>query len=147
MQVNNETTKSSNSQNSESKLQTQKKLVEDLKVEWKQMWTQRYDDKERAEGVSANDYKALYVERGTIIHATKDFKALDFKDILNQHKVENPERYVQPDVNIGGWKRFIRTEVSSQQAKRSKSSQSRCLKKSADKQTKKSERRGWLHMK
>ena len=83
----------------EARVKAQKELVES-KVEWKLMWSKRFDDKVRAEGVSANDYTSLDLERGTIIHATRDFKALNFKEILEQHMVEDPDRYVQPNVEM-----------------------------------------------
>ena len=75
-----------------SKLDAQRALIEELKAQWKLLWSERYDDRVRAEGVSINDYAILDVEKGTIIHATKDFKSLNLKQILEKHKVENPER-------------------------------------------------------
>jgi hypothetical protein len=55
------------------RIKAQKELVEELKVQWKLLWSERFDDKVRAEGVSVSDYASLSVERGTIIHATRDF--------------------------------------------------------------------------
>ena len=72
------------------------------------MWSERFDDKVRAEGVSVSNYTCLRVEQGTIIHATKDFKALNFKEILKEHLVENPDRYIEPSNSIGGWNKFIK---------------------------------------
>ena len=40
----------------EGRVEEQKKLVEELKVQWKLLWSERFDDKVRAEGVSVNDY-------------------------------------------------------------------------------------------
>jgi hypothetical protein len=39
---------------------------------------ERFDDKTKAEGVSVANYSSLKVERGTVIHATRDFKPLNF---------------------------------------------------------------------
>ena len=80
--------------------ETQKQLIEELKAQWKLMWSERFDDSVRAEGVSVNEYAILDVEKGTIIHATKDFKILTLKQILEKHKIEKPHLYIQPDVNI-----------------------------------------------
>jgi hypothetical protein len=55
----------------------------------------------------------LRVEQGTIIHATKDFKALNFREIVEQHMVEDPDRFIQPDVHVDGWNKFIKTEITS----------------------------------
>jgi len=123
--------------------EAQKKLVEELKAEWKLMWSDRFNDKIKAEGVSITDYTALRVERGTIIHATKDFKALNFKEILQQHIIENPERFIQPNANEGGWHKFVKTEITCPKPK-SKRVSSYIPVKPAVQQSKKGGR-GWLH--
>ena len=147
MQVTGDSTITTETATFETKAEAQKKLIEELKAQWKLLWSERFDDKVRAEGVSVDDYIALYVEQGTIIHATKDFKALNFKEILEKHLVENPERYVSPDVNVGGWKKFIKTEIKTNQKKSIRPSFSgveRCTKKSVGQHSKKGGR-GWLH--
>jgi hypothetical protein len=48
------------------------------------MKNERFNDKVKAEGVSVANL--LSVEQGTVIHATRDFDALNFKEILEQHK-------------------------------------------------------------
>ena len=63
-----------------------KEVVEELKVQWKRLWLERVDDKVRAEGIAVQDYSSLFVDKGTVIHATRDFKALNFKEILEQHQ-------------------------------------------------------------
>lgn len=130
---------------SESRVEEQKKLVEELKVQWKLLWSERFDDKVRAEGVSVNDYVCLRVERGTIIHATRDFKALHFREILEQHLVEDPDRFVQPDAHVGGWNKFIKTEVTSRRPQSDKRVASSVPEKRVVQQPKKGGR-GWLHV-
>ena len=98
----------------ESRVKAKKELVENLKVQWKLLWTERFDDKERAEGISLGDYSLLRVDKGTIIHATRDFKALSFREILQQNMVENPERFIQPEPSIGGWTKFIKSPITGQ---------------------------------
>ena|ERR1035437_5044612 len=128
------------------KVEAQKKLIEDLKAQWKLLWSERFHDRVRAEGVSVNDYAILDVERGTIIHATKDFKILNLKQILEKHKVENPDRYVQPDVHVGGWNKFIKNEINCKGKKDSRTATNVAdkghPKKNSNQQSKK---RGWLH--
>lgn len=136
-----------NGEDRKARVEAQKQLIEELKAQWKLLWSERFDDKVRAEGVSVNDYAILDVEKGTIIHATKDFKILTLKQILEKYKVENPDRYVQPDVNVGGWNKFIKTEISS---KVKQGSRAACY--ATDKvPPKKSNQpkkggRGWLHL-
>jgi hypothetical protein len=123
----------------------QKKLVAELKEEWKLMWSERFDDKIRAEGVSVSNYTCLRVEQGTIIHATKDFKALNFKEILKEHLVENPDRYVEPNNNIGGWNKFIKNNITTTQNRKKKRATDYIPVKPVGCQPKKGGR-GWLHI-
>ncbi len=131
-----------------SQLQAQKELVEELKSQWKLLWSERYDDKIRAEGISINDYIILSVERGTIIHATRDFKPLNFKEILKHHMIQQPDRYMQPNVNVGGWNKFIKKEITN--AKRKRSRAAAYTAENPPKNTKQQAKkggRGWLHTK
>ncbi|MBX5327266.1 MAG: hypothetical protein ACQXXH_01635 [Candidatus Bathyarchaeia archaeon] len=86
----------------------QKLFVEELKRQWKLMWRERIDDKVRAEGIAAKDFGLLFVERGTIIIATRDFKLLDFRQILQQHNLVHAEDVVFPSPSTGGWGKFAR---------------------------------------
>ena len=132
-----------------SKVEEQKKLVEEIKAQWKLLWSERYDDKIRAEGVSVDDYNSLLVERGTIIHATRDCKALNFKEILEQKLIENPDLYIAPSVNTGGWNKFIKTEIKPTKKRHSRrdaynASEKNSSKQDTQQQPKKGGR-GWLH--
>jgi hypothetical protein len=123
---------------------TQKELVEELKVQWKKLWSERVDDKVRAEGIAIEDYVKLFVERGTIINATRDFKTLNFKEILEQNQVANAERFISPNPLVGGWTKFIRTSIAIQRSLRNRRSQLYVEPKKEKQQPKKSGR-GWLH--
>jgi hypothetical protein len=123
---------------------TQKEMVENLRTEWKKLWQERFDDRQRAEGIAVADYSSLFVDRGTIIHATRDFKALNFKEILDLHQVENADRFVQPSPQVGGWSRFIKTEITTQNPQRKTRAAAYCPDKKEVQQSKKGGR-GWLH--
>jgi len=123
----------------------QKEVVEELKVEWKRLWLERFDDKVKAEGIAIQDYFSLFVDRGTVIHATRDFKALIFKEILEQHQIENAARYIPPPKEVGGWNKFIKLQITSQnRPKKKRSELYEALKK--EKQQPKKSGRGWLHI-
>ncbi len=125
--------------------ETQKKLVDDLRIQWKKLWQERVDDKVRAEGIAKTDFSSLFVEQGTIIHATRDFKALSFKEIVEKHKIENSERFIQPSPQAGGWSKFIKTELRHQKPQKAKRAELYCQEKKEIQQSKKSGR-GWLHV-
>ena len=131
-------------ESAEDKAKAQKKLVEELQAQWKQLWSERLNDKVLAEGISIANYDVLRIERGTVIHATRDFKPLNFKEILEEHLVENPERYIQPDRHMGGWNKFVKTEITKNQPQKPKRTAEPASKKPVCKQPKKSGR-GWLH--
>lgn len=120
----------------------QKEIVDEIKIEWKRLWRERHDDKVRAEGVAIDDYSVLFIDKGTIIHATRDFKALNFKDILEQHEVLNTERYISPDPQVGGWTKFVKDNIK--QTPKEKLSES-CGAQKTEKQQLKKNGRGWLH--
>ncbi len=122
----------------------EKAVVEEIKVQWKSLWQERLDDKVRAEGIATNDYVKLFVEKGTIIHATRSFKALSFKEILQQNQVENAEKFVPPSPHVGGWSKFIKTSITINKTERHK----RALlyvEPVKEKQQPKKGGRGWLH--
>lgn len=86
-------------------------LVSEVKSQWKRLWKERIDDPVRAEGVASMDFDKLFVERGTIVLATRCFKPVTLREILEQHKVENAERHVPPSQHVGGWRKFARTSL------------------------------------
>ena len=96
----------------------QKEMVEELRTEWKKLWRERLDDKVRAEGIAVADYNELFIDKGTVIHATRDFKILNFKEILQEHEVLNAERYIPPDPKVGGWTKFVKDNITNQKQKR-----------------------------
>ena len=124
---------------------SQKEMIQALKIEWKRLWQERQDDKVRAEGIAVTDYCDLFVERGTVIHATRSFKSLSFRDILEQHKIENVDRLVSPDPRIGGWNKFIKTNITNQRARRRRRADFYFEAKKKKQQIKKGGR-GWLHL-
>jgi len=122
----------------------QKEMVEELKTIWKKLWQERVDDKVRAEGIATADYLTLFVEKGTIIHATRDYKALNFKEILEQHQIANVDRFIPPNPQIGGWTKFIKLSITSQRICRKRRAELYCAEKKQKQQPKKGGR-GWLH--
>ena len=117
--------------------------IAELKTEWKKLWQERRNDKVRAEGIAVNDYCSLFIEKGTIIHATRDFKALSFKEILQRHEVPNVERYISLDPNVGGWHKFVKDNIFDQKT-RKETFKLEVLNKNEIVQRRKSGR-GWLH--
>jgi len=119
-------------------------LIHDIREEWKLLWRDRIDDKVRAEGLANRNYSLLFVERATVIIATRDFKPLDLREILCSHEIQNVERIVQPHPSTGGWGKFARAVLNKQRRARKwqvpTSNRNRCknlqLKKGG---------RGWLH--
>jgi hypothetical protein len=122
----------------------QKEIVEEIKGQWKRLWHERVDDKVRAEGIASDDYSKLFVEKGLIIHATRSFKALSLREILERNEVENTERFVPPSPHIGGWAKFIKTAIFINKPQRHKRA-SLYVAPEKEKQQPKKGGRGWLH--
>lgn len=123
----------------------QKQLVDELKLEWNRLWRERVDDKVRAEGIAVNDYTSLFIDKGTIIHATRDYKALNFKEILEQHEISGIERYIPPNPQVGGWTKFVKSHITIQPHPGKRLTVPYKQKKRQKQQLKKNGR-GWLHI-
>jgi hypothetical protein len=91
-----------------------KVFVDELRGQWKDLWRNRIDDKVRAEGIAKQDYSGLFVERGTVIKATRDYKPLEFFDIVQEHLSLDAEKAIPPNSTIGGWGKFIRNKIRKQ---------------------------------
>ncbi|MCK4474463.1 hypothetical protein KAU30_01365 [Candidatus Bathyarchaeota archaeon] len=82
-----------------------------LKEEWKSLWRERIDDKLRAEGIANRDYDMLFLDRGTVIFASRDAKIPGFREVLEMWAPQEMPYAVPPDPRVGGWRKFIRTEL------------------------------------
>ncbi|PVX25691.1 MAG: hypothetical protein CW691_03755 [Candidatus Bathyarchaeum sp.] len=91
-----------------------KEFVDGLRTEWKHLWQNRLDDKIRAEGIAKQDYSKLLVEQGTVIMATRDYKPLEFFDIVEDYLGCDAQKAVPPNATVGGWGKFIRTNIRKQ---------------------------------
>jgi hypothetical protein len=123
---------------------TEKEMVEEIRTQWKKLWQERLDDKVRAEGVATDAYCKLFVDKGTIIHATRNFKPLSFKEILEQNQVENVDRLIPPSPQLGGWTKFIKVTITNQRPQRNRRALAYVEPKKEKQQPKKGGR-GWLH--
>ncbi len=123
----------------------EKEMVEEIKVQWKMLWAERVDDKVRAEGIATGNYEKLFVDKGTIIHATRNFKALSLREILEQNQIQNVDRVVPPNPQVGGWNKFIKTSITSQVPKRGRRALA-YVEPAKEKQQLKKGGRGWLHV-
>lgn len=123
-----------------------KEFFEDLRKQWRTMWRERIDDKLRAEGISDKDYQHLFVEKGSVIIATRKFKPPDFLEILQQHNLNDTPNALPPHPSVGGWRKFARTVLKNQQphkSKRRKLAPQETIRKKG--QQLKKNGRGWLH--
>ena len=102
------------------------------------------DDKQRAEGIAATDYSDLFVEKGTVIHATRKCKSFEFKEILEKHKIINVDRFVSPSPEVGGWTKFVKDNIACQRRREYTRAFSHC-EDNKEKQQSKKGGRGWLH--
>ena len=119
-----------------------KEFVDELRTDWKDLWRNRLDDKVRAEGIAKHEYEKLFVEQGTVILATRDFKPLEFFDIVQEYLKADTEKVLPMNATIGGWGKFIRTNIK----KRQQATRRQAPPKPAHKgQQQKKGGRGWLH--
>jgi hypothetical protein len=86
-----------------------------LQSQWNKMWRERIDDEVRAEGVANQDYPELFVEKGTVIIATRDYLPPCFEEILD---TQIPKRCglqrTPPHSSQGGYRKLIRDVIVKQ---------------------------------
>lgn len=124
-----------------------RKMVTELREQWNKMWWERIDDKVRAEGIANQDFPKLFVERGCVIVATRDYRPPIFEEIVEKNKSEKMKNLpLPPHPSRGGYGKFIR-EVLSKQKRYGLDDQRRgeCKRKEKKKQPLKKNGRGWLH--
>jgi len=92
-----------------------KGFVEDLRQQWVQLWKERINDKVRAEGVAGKDFELLFVDKGQVIVATRRYKPLEFKEVLEEYKApyEVKVKEDRPSPQVGGWRKFGRKMAAS----------------------------------
>ena len=116
-----------------------------LKEEWALMWRERFDDKIKAEGITVRDYPELFMDRGFVIFASRDAKTPNFHEIVDFWASQG--LIYSPDPSVGGWGKFIRTELRKLGHSRARSFDNGMLKGKNGKQQLKKGGRGWLHRK
>ena len=124
----------------------EKVVVEGLRSEWKRLWMERVDDRVRAEGVASSDFSGLFVERGTVIFATRSFKLLSFRDVLERHGIVDSGRYVSADNVVGGWGKFIRSTVTGRVLSVRVKRAAAYVAEKGEKQQLRKGGRGWVHL-
>lgn len=95
-----------------------KEFVKELKGHWKHLWRTRIDDKVRAEGIASNEFPKLFIEKGTVIIATKDYRPPSFHEILGKYTPQTIMDQVDPSPLTGGMGKFAREVVRSQKISR-----------------------------
>jgi hypothetical protein len=124
----------------------EKNVVEELKAEWKRLWRERFDDRVRAEGIANKDYSQVFVERGTVILATRNFKLMNFREVLERHGIVDVHKYVSPDPRVGGWGKFVRANIVSQKTGKPVKRAASYVAEPKVKQHLKKGGRGWVHL-
>jgi hypothetical protein len=122
-----------------------KEFVNELRTEWKHLWRNRLDDKMKAEGIAKQDYSKLFVEQGTVIMATRDYKPLEFFNIVQDYLGFESEKAIPPNATVGGWGKFIRNNICKQKTTTRRYSPPKPNPKKGQQQKKGG--RGWLHAK
>ena len=122
-----------------------KQFVDELRTEWKSLWQNRIDDKVRAEGIAKQDYSKLFVEQGTVIMATRNYKPLEFFEILQDHLGCDAGKAGAPNSTVGGWGKFIRNNIRKQKNPTRRFAPPKPTPKMGQQQ--KNGGRGWLHAK
>jgi len=124
---------------------TREEIVDEVKKEWKILWTERIDDKVRAEGIANRDYGLLFVEKGMVVFATRNFRMSNLQEILELHKMIDLDGIIPPNPHVGGWGKFIRTAIANQKPQKRIKRAQQYLDNRKQRQQLRKGGRGWLH--
>jgi hypothetical protein len=122
----------------------QNEFRQKLKEEWAIMWNERFDDKAKAEGVAVRDYPLLFMDQGFVIFASRDAKTPILSEIVAFWASQG--LVYCPDPAVGGWGKFVRTELRKVVHSRAASFQRDQPRAESLKQQPKKGGRGWLHV-
>lgn len=94
------------------------------------MWRERIDDKVRAEGIADRDFELLFVDRGTVVTASRGYRSLDFTEILKDYEApyDVQAKHKATSSMVGGWRKFGREVAVGAEARRSTVLRSRAAK-------------------
>ncbi len=123
-----------------------RETVEELRVQWRKMWRERIDDKVLAEGIANQGFPKLFVEQGSVIIATRDYRPPDFEEILEKNNPEEMRsRGLPPSPYEGGYGKFIRDVICNQRRYGLEDRRRRVRQREEKSQPLKHGGRGWLH--
>lgn len=114
-----------------------------LKEEWRLLWAERFDDQVRAEGVSTRDYPLVFSSRGDVVFASRDAKTPCFSEVMQSYASQ--DLVYSPDPHVGGWGKFIHSELKRVVHSRARSYVEGPPKREKEGQQLKKGGRGWLH--
>lgn len=126
-----------------------KGFVEELRQQWTTLWRERIDDKVRAEGIADKNFKLLFVDKGTVIMATRRYKPLEFKEILEEYEApyEVKVKEERPLPHVGGWRKFGRQIATRARSRRMLWLEDNSKRRRNGNLQLKKGGRGWLHLK
>ena len=117
-----------------------------IRKDWRELWDHKIEDKITAEDVARRNYELLFVERGTVIQATKDYQPLDLREIIEKNEKMLGITLTQPNPHIGGWRKFSKDVLAKQARWHQPASHARSLTSTkTPSQNRKKAGRGWLH--
>jgi len=122
-------------------------LLGELRREWKTMWNERFDDKVNAEGIAGQEFPLLFLERGTVVVATRKFRAPDFFEIMEEQRKLLGANLAPGDVNpcFGGWGKYVRTLNKQCRVERNRRRHMPFKQEKKGALQQKKNGRGWLH--
>jgi len=115
-----------------------------LKEEWKLMWKERFDDRVKAEGVVIRDYPLIFMDRGSVVFASRDAKTPTFNEIVEFWAARGS--IYAPEPTVGGWGKFVRTKITNSAPPRARSYAFNQSSFKEDRQQTKKSGKGWLHI-
>lgn len=85
--------------------------MDELRKDWKLMWSSRIEDKVRAEEIADKTYERLFVDRGLVLLATRNCNPPEFHEIVEKHLTPVDAERFNPTPVRGGVRKFIKEYI------------------------------------
>jgi len=90
----------------------------EIKKDWNNLWTHKYDDEITAEGISTETFSKIDVDQGQVIYAPRGCKSMNLEDIIEKKLGSNFYEKINPHPEVGGWKTFAKNNLPRRESMR-----------------------------
>ena len=109
-----ESKKYCNSASNQGERLTVQKINKQIRAEWTNLWNEKLEDKLSAEELANRDYHLLFIEKGTVLKATRSYRSPCLEEIIKMNENLLNIKLTGSFSEVVGWRQFSRNILSKQ---------------------------------